>query len=57
MSEQDCLMSFAKIAYANTDQDILHVIVFSRIERIFYSPNQDIPSLYPSSLLKSSRSN
>ncbi|EKP46737.1 hypothetical protein J558_2477 [Acinetobacter baumannii 1106579] len=58
MSEQDCIMSFAKIAYANIAQDISHSIVFSPIERsIFYSPDQDLPSPYPSGLWKPPRSN
>ena len=58
MSEQDCIMSFAKIAYANTAQDISHSIVFSPIERsIFYSPDQNLPSPYPSGLWKPPRSN
>ncbi len=53
-----CIMSFAKIAYANIAQDISHSIVFSPIERsIFYSPDQDLPSPYPSGLWKPPRSN
>ena len=36
MSEQDCIMSFAKIVYANTAQDISHSIVFSPIERSIF---------------------
>ena len=58
MSEQECIMSFAKIVYANTAQDISHSILFSPIERsIFYSPDQDLPSPYPSGLWKPPRSN
>lgn len=58
MSEQDCIMSFAKIAYANVPQGILQSMVFFPVERsAFYSPDQNIPTPYPSSLWKPPRSN
>jgi hypothetical protein len=58
MSEQDCIMSFAKIGYSNTAQDILHSMVFSPVERsAFYSPDQNLPSPDPSGLWKPPRSN
>lgn len=53
MSEQDCIMSFAKIAYASDPQSILHSTVFSPVERsVFYFPDQNLPAPYPSGLWK-----
>jgi hypothetical protein len=58
MSEQDCIMSFAKIAYASDPQSILHSTVFSPVERsVFYFPDQNLPAPYPSGLWKPPRSN
>ena len=56
MSKQDCIMSFAKIAYANTTQQILQLQTFLPLEQLeFYSSDQDIPSPHPSGLWKPPR--
>ena len=58
LSEQDCIMSFTKLVYANDVQGILHSMVSFPIERsAFYSLDQNLPSPYPSGLWKPPRSN
>lgn len=58
MSEQDCIMSFAKIAYTPSPQEFLYAKVFPPIERsAFYSLDQNLPAPFPSVLWKPPRSN
>lgn len=58
MSEQDCIMSFSKLVYGHDVQSILYSTVSFPIERsAFYSPDQNLPSPYPSGLWKPPRSN
>ena len=57
MSEQECIMSFAKIAYTPSPQDFLYAKVFLPIERsAFYSLDQNLPAPFPSVLWKPPRS-
>ena len=58
MSEQECIMSFAKIAYTPSTQEFLYAKVFPPIERsAFYSLDQNLPAPFPSVLWKPPRSN